>query len=84
MRCGLIGCIGDAGLQVDIAVNIADFTHHLHTWPGIIAKALPEIEKAVIRHKHQLSRLVRSLIGLKFIVWNAVIIGVFHITCYLA
>ena len=83
MRCGLVGEICNAGLQIDIAVNIAYFTNYLHTWPGIIAKALPKIEKAVIRHKHQLSRLVRSLVGFQFLVRNAKIIRILHITCYL-
>ena len=84
MWCGEVGTVGDASLQIDVAVNIADFTKYLHTWPGIIASAMAEIEKAVIRHKHQLSRLVRSFVGLEFLVRNAEIIGVLHITCYFA
>ena len=84
MRCGLIGQVCNAGLQIDVAVNVTYFTNYLHTWPGIVAKALPKIEKSVIRHKHQLSRLVRSPVGLQLIIRDAVIIGVFHITCYLA
>ena len=83
MRCGLIGQVCNAGLQIDVAVNITYLTNYLHTWPGIVAKALPKIEKAVIRHKHHLSRLVRSLIGFQFLVWNAKIIRVLHITGYL-